>query len=123
MLRCPFITTNLGWAKECMKEDCALYGSNGCAFRTMAAQGSSTESQNRGDRISISIADLKALVKDAHMWWALESGGVDNWEWYGDSLQDAAKEWGPQYGIECEYMCEFLEEAITDEYLRKTYEV
>lgn len=36
----------------------------------------------------ISKDDLYELLKAANRYWALDYGGVDNWEWYGDSVQD-----------------------------------
>lgn len=32
--------------------------------------------------------ELKELLHDSLKLMALENGGVDNWEWYGDSLND-----------------------------------
>ena len=32
--------------------------------------------------------EYKGLVRDQRMLSALEAGGVDNWEWYSESLQD-----------------------------------
>ena len=32
--------------------------------------------------------ELKELIHDSLKLMALENGGVDNWEWYGDSLND-----------------------------------
>lgn len=40
--------------------------------------------------VKISINELKELITAAHYFYALEQGGVDNWEWYGASLQDYA---------------------------------
>lgn len=31
---------------------------------------------------------LRELIHDSLKLMALENGGVDNWEWYGDSLND-----------------------------------
>jgi len=36
----------------------------------------------------ISESDLRELLHDSLKLSALESGGVDNWEWYGDSIFD-----------------------------------
>lgn len=32
--------------------------------------------------------ELLQLLRDSEMLGALQSGGVDNWEWYGDSLEN-----------------------------------
>ena len=36
--------------------------------------------------------DLKNLLYQAHKLTALESGGVDNWSWYGESILEFCKE-------------------------------
>lgn len=36
----------------------------------------------------ISYSELRELLHDSLMLAALESGGVDNWEWYGASISD-----------------------------------
>ena len=35
--------------------------------------------------------DLKSLLYQAHKLTALESGGVDNWNWYGESIFEFCK--------------------------------
>lgn len=35
---------------------------------------------------------LLSLIKDSITLTALENGGVDNWVWYGDSINDLLKE-------------------------------
>ena len=40
----------------------------------------------------VSENKLRQLLKDEIKLEALEHGGVDNWEWYGDSIQDYLKE-------------------------------
>ena len=37
--------------------------------------------------------ELKNLVEDALILRALQWGGVDNWEWYGESIQDFIDTW------------------------------
>lgn len=39
--------------------------------------------------VEIPESEYKALKKDSRILAALEAGGVDNWEWYCDSLKDA----------------------------------
>ena len=36
----------------------------------------------------VSENELLSLLKDSYKLIALESGGVDNWSWYGDSVRD-----------------------------------
>lgn len=31
---------------------------------------------------------LRQLLVAAHNYWALEHGGIDNWDWYGESVHD-----------------------------------
>lgn len=38
--------------------------------------------------VNISIDQLKWLYKASHILTALENGGVDNWEWYGESVNN-----------------------------------
>jgi len=40
------------------------------------------------DNITINKKEYDALQKDSRKLAALEAGGVDNWEWYGESLKD-----------------------------------
>lgn len=39
--------------------------------------------------VTITKADYERLKLDSKKLSALEAGGVDNWEWYSDSLRDA----------------------------------
>ena len=39
--------------------------------------------------ITIPEIRYKELLRDSEVLAALHMGGVDNWEWYGDSLRDA----------------------------------
>lgn len=43
--------------------------------------------------VSISKEEYKYLLKRDDKLQALENGGVDNWEWYSDSLADFYKEY------------------------------
>ena len=40
---------------------------------------------------AVSEDELRELIHDSMKLCALESGGVDNWEWYGASIQDFIK--------------------------------
>lgn len=44
--------------------------------------------QTNDETVTISLKEYKSLLDDRKWRIALESGGVDNWEWYSDSLQD-----------------------------------
>ena len=35
----------------------------------------------------VSESELRELIHDSMMFCALQNGGVDNWEWYGASIQ------------------------------------
>ena len=48
----------------------------------------------------VSESELRELLHDSMKLCALESGGVDNWEWYGASIQDFIEANGnPDNGI------------------------
>lgn len=40
------------------------------------------------EKISIGISEYEKLKRDSAMFHALQAGGVDNWEWYSESLSD-----------------------------------
>ena len=40
----------------------------------------------------VSQDELKDLLYSANKMTALENGGVDNWDWYGESISDFIKE-------------------------------
>ena len=40
----------------------------------------------------ISKEHLLSLIEDSITLTALENGGVDNWEWYGESINDLLKD-------------------------------
>ena len=37
--------------------------------------------------------ELIAILEAANKYWALENGGVDNWDWYCDSLRNYLENW------------------------------
>lgn len=47
-----------------------------------------TNEAQADETITISLAEYKSLVRDQEELRCLHIGGVDNWEWYGDSLRD-----------------------------------
>ena len=47
--------------------------------------------------VKISKEELRDILEAAHKYWALERGGVDNWEWNWDSIKDYLNEFGREY--------------------------
>ena len=45
------------------------------------------------DMILISKDCLYDLIRDSNILTALEIGGVDNWDWYGESIRDYTETW------------------------------
>ena len=45
---------------------------------------------------------------------ALESGGVDNWEWYGASLGDYLEQWIAESGVDSDNDWDFTSIAEND---------
>lgn len=41
------------------------------------------------ETVTITLKEYQSLLDDQRWRHALEIGGVDNWEWYGESLQQA----------------------------------
>ena len=50
----------------------------------------------------VSERTFKSMLEDALKFRALENGGVDNWEWYGASLNDFLKECALENEVENE---------------------
>ena len=42
--------------------------------------------------------ELLEILEAANKYWALENGGVDNWNWYCDSLHDYLEKLGCRIG-------------------------
>lgn len=40
------------------------------------------------EKVTIEKEEYEELLRDQRMLDALKAGGVDNWEWYDDSLED-----------------------------------
>ena len=40
----------------------------------------------------VSESELRELIHDSMMFCALQNGGVDNWEWYGESIHHFLEE-------------------------------
>ena len=56
---------------------------------------------------------LKELLVAANQFWALEQGGVDNWEWCGESCCNFLEEYGAEAGREFEDFEEMAEYDMT----------
>lgn len=48
--------------------------------------------ENTENTITITLKEYRELLKDSRKLAALEAGGVDNWEWYSESLEEFYKE-------------------------------
>jgi len=60
------------------------------------------------DKTEISLTELQKLKRAQSKLEALEAGGVDNWEWYAESLKDWFKE------NECDELVEDMIATIND---------
>lgn len=50
---------------------------------------------------------FKYMLENALKFCALESGGVDNWEWYSASLDDFLEDWALRNKVEDKENCSF----------------
>jgi hypothetical protein len=60
----------------------------------------------------ISEPDLRELLMAAYTYNALEAGGVDNWDWYGESIHDFIDACSDIDGVQYEDMEEIVESSI-----------
>ena len=60
----------------------------------------STEIDPDTEYIAVPAHELVELLRDQMKLSALESGGVDNWSWYGDSIYDYEREMREWYDQE-----------------------
>lgn len=51
------------------------------------------------NKVEISINEYEELLKSEAKLRLLEEGGVDNWEWYGDSLEGLEEEYDEIDGV------------------------
>lgn len=58
------------------------------------------------DQIVISKKEYVQLLKDSLQLSLLESGGVDNWEWYSESLRNEQAGGGPTFWDQCDELDE-----------------
>lgn len=69
---------------------------------------------------AINEEQLKTLIIQANSFLALQSGGVDNWSYYYDSLDDAYTQWGEDLEIKTEAKdLDELEDLIAEEELKE----
>lgn len=59
--------------------------------------------------VKIEKNELEELLKAWHLMNALDHGGVDNWEWYGDSIHDYEEEFGDIGAIVENQMKDYVE--------------
>ena len=82
--------------------------------------------------IAISATDLVEYIRDQMTLTALESGGVDNWEWHGESIRDYMAdlpncygpkfyEWVKQMKAEDETVEDYIDDMCLENYAE--YEV
>lgn len=48
--------------------------------------------------VRVSPEEMRDLLESRARLHALETGGVDNWSWYGDSFEDFLRRYGQQEG-------------------------
>ena len=66
----------------------------------------------------ISEDQLKSFIESEEILTALQSGGVDNWSWYGESLYNYYKEYTDENNLK-EYPPDLGIEAIVDNEIKK----
>lgn len=54
--------------------------------------GEITSEDTKEETVNIAASEHKRLLRCRAILRALEAGGVDNWEWYGESLKDIPDE-------------------------------
>lgn len=57
--------------------------------------------------------ELKELLAAAHQFWAMQAGGVDNWEWAGESCCDYISEYNSTTGQNFEDFDEIAEFEVS----------
>lgn len=67
----------------------------------------------------VSVSELKDLLRDSFTLQALEAGGVDNWPYYGEAIQDYIEEWRKEFGLgsDEDWSIEDIAEAAVKGYL------
>ena len=75
------------------------------------------------ETVTISKQEYKELLVDSLILSGLENGGVDNWEWYSESINDFLDECKITYGIENESekvdLFDLISEKIIEERVNK----
>ena len=68
----------------------------------------------------VSEKTFNYMLEDALKFRALESGGVDNWEWYSASLNDFLEDWALENKVEDKENCSFKDIVKSDlKYFKK----
>lgn len=60
--------------------------------------------------VEVEESRLAELLRKEWKLWALEAGGVDNWDWYGDSLN-------PDDGITYDDIQDMSNDEVIEKYL------
>lgn len=67
--------------------------------------------------VKISIDELAELIESSKKLSALECGGVDNWEWYGESLCDYIAQEDEKY----KYFDDYIDDITSEKNILKKY--
>lgn len=71
---------------------------------------------SKKEYVKISIDELADLIANSETFKALDRGGVDNWEWYGESLADYVAE-DEKY----EEFSEYIDDITSEESILRDY--
>ena len=68
--------------------------------------------------------ELLKILEVCNKYYALDNGGVDNWEWYGASLCDYLNEFikDQKLDLECDWNYQTIAERDIDEFLGMEYD-
>lgn len=64
--------------------------------------------------LAIEKDELVELLSAANKLYALNCGGVDNWSWYWDSLDDYLRSWAAEYNLDPDEDWGFADIAAED---------
>lgn len=62
--------------------------------------------------VKISEEEYRELLSAAHYAWALENGGVDNWEWCGESVRGYIDDYNAANQTQCEYIEDIVDREV-----------
>lgn len=80
-------------------------------------------SKEKQEMITIPVSVFKNYIEESCVLSALESGGVDNWDYYGYSISEAIKDFNADNGTNLEGYRDWIEaeiEVLIEQY-RKQY--